>query len=354
MLFSHGDTAELQGKEWFYLELRNDETTEVTARRLMLALPNILRDTPCEIFIPIGKRDLDVYELKTGNFLFIRSTSAKALWRLRTITGVLGLVCAGDSNKITDVIPMADSYVQSVIQECEKECQARCEGIQSGSFVRVLDGVARDFCGHVDGINGDTVTVRIEFITRRLVLKTPLLNLLNLSHVEEARRVFYYGPLIESLPAGDLHLIAGDLKFNDVFPVFEKKLPTPDRRRLNSTTEFVRKQIASGNIIPREIIRLLLEGYQNKTVNPVKSLFIAFNVMKEQLVDYFEEKDGVRLTWWQVHKKYGGEYKVSAKVMSEFSSDLPLVTPPDKLAKDGRTIRFRKANAPYQCTAGVP
>jgi len=96
MILTYKEVSILQGRPWHIVELRNPRMIEPTLRRLGKALPSIFRDDPVEIFVPVVKRDLDVFELSTEVYAFARSTSFSALFRLKSVTGVAGLVTAGD------------------------------------------------------------------------------------------------------------------------------------------------------------------------------------------------------------------------------------------------------------------
>src|SRR5271157_2370894 len=115
MIITHGDVSRLKGLSWFLIELRSEKTIEPTMRRIGNALPGIFRDEPVEIFIPIFRRDLDVFEMKTQCYIFARSTSFAALLRLKSVTGVVCLVTEGESNRPSQAIVVEDSYVQGII-----------------------------------------------------------------------------------------------------------------------------------------------------------------------------------------------------------------------------------------------
>ena len=61
-------------------------------KRLGKALPNIFRNDPVELFVPVVKRDLDAFELSTQDCIFGRSTNFQSLLRLKTVTGIVGLM----------------------------------------------------------------------------------------------------------------------------------------------------------------------------------------------------------------------------------------------------------------------
>src|SRR5271157_4708214 len=140
MLLTYGDCTKLKGKEWCMLEVRSEKTIEPTLRRIGKAIPAIFREDAIEIFIPVGKRDLDVFDLEAAAYLFVRSANFQGLLRLKTITGVVSLVTVGDSNRPSGVIKVVDAEVQPLIQAAEKRFREQSLGIGVGSFVRVLNG----------------------------------------------------------------------------------------------------------------------------------------------------------------------------------------------------------------------
>ena len=197
MLLEYGNIGLLEGKEWYMLDIGNEKTIEPTMRRVGMAAPTLFRNHALEIFIPVFKRDLGVFEMKTGAIVFVRSTSFQGLVRLKRITGVQTLVTEGDSILPSKAIKVEDDYVQTIIAESEKEFLSRSVGIEVGSFVRVLNGNTRDYCGVVEAVSDGRGTVRIILNTKNIVLNTPVRNLLNISHVPDSQRVYYFCPLVE-------------------------------------------------------------------------------------------------------------------------------------------------------------
>src|ERR1700683_1594130 len=161
MILEHGDTAQLQTLPWYMLELHSEKSPEPTIRRICRSVPTIFRDDPLEVFIPILNRGLDTFELATGPYLFVRSTNFKSLARLKTgVTGVVGLVTAGGSNHASRAIPVDDAYVQNLIAETEARFRSWSESIEVGSFVRILNGDTRDYCGTVEALDDTLAIVR--------------------------------------------------------------------------------------------------------------------------------------------------------------------------------------------------
>jgi hypothetical protein len=195
VIIEHGNVEKLKGVQWHMLELGSGKI-ENMLRRIGNAMPALFKNEPAEVFVPIARQDLDVFELKSP-YLFVRSTAFSSLLRLKQITGVVSLVTEGDTNRPSKAIPVEDSYVQGLIKQAEEEHRRRAIGIEVGSFVRILNGETRDFCGVVEIIGDGRAVVRVTLRTKSILLETPIRNLLNLSHVPKEQRVYYYGPLVD-------------------------------------------------------------------------------------------------------------------------------------------------------------
>jgi len=316
------------------VELRSEKTIEPTMRRIGKAIPNIFRNDPIEIFIPVFKRDLDVFEMKTGCYVFVRSTSFSSLLRLKTITGVVSLVTEGDSNRPSKAIPVDDAYVQSLIVQAEEEFLNRGVGIEVDSFVRVLNGDTRDYCGVVEAIGDGKAIVRINLKTKSILLETPLRNLLNISHVPANERVYYFCPLVEGLiidqGAIGLKLIEEDLKLEDVSSpshIQEEHSPEPKRHsRQKTVTALVKRLILIENQHdPMEICRKVVEALKTGDIKVPKNYFIIYCIVKDHLMrDYFRQIDPNISNYREVINKYGKTYKFSAQQISEIDPNLKI------------------------------
>ena len=208
MIIAHSDTRQLSGTPWYMLELSTDRAEmrpdsewhhriEGIFRRLLEQAPKLLADSPAEIFLPIVKRDLAFCELSFP-YIFARTEPWTKVRTLLSVKGVKYVYC-DNSKQPPKPIPVADDYVQALIAESERAHQAQCSGIGPGSFVRILDSHLRGFCGTVESIRGSRAVVRIRLKTKRILVETRITNLLNLNHVPESRRVFYYCPLVAEL-----------------------------------------------------------------------------------------------------------------------------------------------------------
>ena len=73
----------------------------------------------------VKRRDVGVYDLASGPYVYVRSNDFKALLRMRTVTGLVGLVTECDNNRASDAIEIDDDYVQGLIKADESEHAAR-------------------------------------------------------------------------------------------------------------------------------------------------------------------------------------------------------------------------------------
>jgi hypothetical protein len=334
MILEYGDVTKLKNEPWFMVELRSEKTIESTMRRVGKAIPNIFRSDPIEIFIPVFRRDLDVFEMKTGCYVFVRSTSFQSLLRLKTITGVVSLVTEGDSNRPSKAIKVDDSYVQSVIAEAEEEFRNRGVGIEVDSFVRVLNGDTRDYCGVVEAIGDGKAIVRINLKTKSILLETPLRNLLNISDTPINQRVYYFCPLVGELVKefGDagVKLIKEDLKLEDSpvpTQVQEEHSHEPKRHsRQKTVTALVKRLILiESQHDPMVICKRVVEALKTGDIKTPKNCFIIYGIVKDHLMrDYFRNIDPAISNYREVISKYGKSYKFSAQQISEIDPSLKI------------------------------
>jgi len=334
MILEYGNCALLNNEPWYMVELRSEKTIEPTMRRIGKAIPSIFRGDPIEIFIPVFNRDLDLFEMKTGCYVFVRSTSFQSLLRLKTITGVVSLVTEGDSNRPSKAIKVDDEYVQSVIADAEEEFRKRAIGIEVDSFVRVLNGETRDYCGVVEAIGDGKAIVRINLKTKSILLETPLRNLLNISQVPADRRVYYYCPLVDELvrerDGEGLRLIEEDLKLEDgaaPLDLPEEIHHEPKRHsRQKTVTALVKRLILIENHHdPMTICKLVVEALKQGDIKIPKNYFIIYCIVKDNLMrNYFRKIDPSISNYRDVINKYGKPYKFSAQQIAEIDSSLKI------------------------------
>ena len=355
MILEYGDIAKVQGLPWFMMELRSEKTIESTMRRVGKALNGIFRHDPIEIFIPVVKRDLDVFEMSTGPYVFVRSTSFNALLRLKSVTGVVSLVTEGDTNRPNKAISVEDAYVQSLIKEAEEQHRKRAIGIEVGSFVRILNGETRDFCGVVEIIGDGKAVIRVTLRTKSILLETPVRNLLNLSHVPKEQRVYYFSPLVEGLfrdnPETATAMVEEDLHLDESVPmpevVEEPPVEEPKKHsRQRTVTALVKKLVLiEGMHNPMDIAKAVVKALHNKEIKAPKNLFIVYCIIKDRLrQDYFAKIDPSLSNYRDIIKKYGKDYKFSANQIAKIDADLGIPVQTVEICKDGRSREARKAS----------
>src|SRR5208283_5070132 len=318
---------------WFMMELRSEKTIESTMRRVGKQLGGIFRHDPIEIFIPVVKRDLDGFELSTGPYVFVRSTSFNALLRLKSVTGVVSLVTEGDTNRPNKAISVEDAYVQGLIKQAEEEHRKRAVGIEVGSFVRILNGETRDFCGEVEIIGDGKAVIRVTLRTKSILLETPVRNLLNLSHVPKEQRVYYFSPLVSDLfrdnPETATAMVDEDLHLDETAPVVEQVVEQPTdepkkHSRQRTVTALVKKLVLiEGQHNPLEIAKCVVGSLKKKEIKAPKNLFIVYCIIKDRLrQDYFAKIDPTLTNYREIIKKYGKEYKFSAAQIAKIDPGL--------------------------------
>jgi ribosomal protein L32 len=352
MILLYGDTAKVKNLTWYMLELRSEKTIESTMKRVGKALHGIFRNEPVEIFIPVVERDLDVFSLSTGPYIFVRSTSFSCLLRLKQITGCVSLVTEGESNRPSKAIPVEDSYVQTLIKQAEEEHRKRAIGIEVGSFVRILNGETRDFCGHVEIIGDGKAVVRVTLKTKSILLETPVRNLLNISHVPPCMRVFYFGPIVEqlfkdadeakALIEEDLHM---DESAQPVEAIEEQPAGEPKRHsRQRTVTALVKKLVLiEGQHNPMEITKIVVAALKRKEIKAPKNLFILYCIVKDRLMkDYFKKIDPGIKNYRDAIKKFGREYKFSASQIAKLDPELGIPVLTQEVCKDGRSREARQ------------
>jgi hypothetical protein len=332
------------------IELRSEKTIEPTMRRIGNAISGIFRDEAVEIFIPVFKRDLDTFEMKTQCYIFARSTSFNALLRLKSVTGVVCLVTEGESNRPSKAIPIGDDYVQQIIGEAEEEFRQRGQGIVVGSFVRILNGATRDYCGHVEIVNDGQACIRVDLKTKSLLIETPLRNLLNLAHVPVDQRVFYYCNLVDELAKdGMVGLVEEDLQLDDSSPALDSVVegdgqeePKRHSRQRTVTALVKRLVLLDKETDPMRIAKLVVAALKKKDIKAPKNLFIVYCIIKDNLLKgHFKTLDPTLTNYREVIHRYGKQYKFSANDIAKLDSglDIPVVTV--EVCKDGRSREAR-------------
>jgi transcription antitermination factor NusG len=350
MILTYGDVSKLQGQKWHLMEIRSEKTAENILRRIGNSLQDIIKDGACEVFIPVGERDLGVYTLKTSSYIFIRSTSKKELTKFRTITGVLGILCDGEQQRIDKALTVDDEYVQGLIKECEDSFRMAPTGISVGSFVRILDGLDRGFCGKVVSLERDYALVMVELKTRRLLIETPIHNLKDLSSVPPEQQVFYYSDVVkeyvQEYEEEALLMLQQDLKFKLEVPVFEED--TEDNveekkikyGRQKTITAIAKRLMYDGVKDPKVMILAILDEIKNQNIKKPKSIFILYFVLKQIIMETLFKDDPKVKSYKDVISLYGEQWRISPKSIKELDTDdmIPLKSESDPKASKRNSV----------------
>jgi hypothetical protein len=340
LILTFGDTSSFGDMQWYMVELRSERTVESTLRRLGQQLRKIFRDTAVELFVPIQIRDLHNFELSTGNYIFARSPVFTRLLAMRQVTGVVGLVCEGDARHPSRAIPIDHTFVKATIEQAEMTFLERARDIDVGSFVRIVDGEMRDWCGTVTEVRDGVAAVRVEIKTKIMLVETPVRNLLDKSFVPEPLRVFYYGELVEGLETlGLAHLLEDDLHFSPEDTQGEddglEATPPTKHGRQQTVTALVNRLIVTGtldpNVIGREVLQALMEG----TLKSPKNLSIVHGIIKSRMIeDHFKALDPTIKNYRDVVERFGPAYKFSLQdlVKLDPGTGIPLTTEEDSEA----------------------
>jgi hypothetical protein len=348
MILTFGDVSCLKGQNWYLLEIRSEKTTENIVRRIGKAIPSLLKEGGCcEVFIPIEQRDLDLFTLRTGSYVFIRSDKKRELQKFKSVTGVVGLFCHGDQQRIDKAVVVDDAYVQGLIQEVETAFLARPFNIQIGSFVRIIDGFDKGFCGFVISIQEGFAIVQVDLKTRQMLIETPLLNLLCLDDVPDEQRVFYYAhELISSYVTefGDEALtnLSKDRKFVHDTVALPVEVELEEKKvkygRQKTVTAMAKRMIFSNISNPRLIIKEILLAIKEERIKKPKSAFILYSVLKQTLMETLFAEDNRIKTYKDVIKYYGEEYRFSPKMISDMDKEglVPAKSEPNSRQKKNR------------------
>lgn len=192
MLLHYNRSQKLRGTDWRVCEMTSaDESerlddAEIIFRRMCSSIPEIFGREAVEIFLPF-----DAARQLRAEIFFVRSTSAKAIGQMRFIRGLGTLSAARRSSSLRFSAVVSDKYVQWLIRKARKDHERRSAGVAVGSFVRIMDGFVREFCGTVQRIKGNMATVEVRLFSRSFTVRTPIGNLQNLSRVRIANRTFY-------------------------------------------------------------------------------------------------------------------------------------------------------------------
>ena len=344
MLMKYGDTSSIQDPQWCRLELRSERTLGPTLKRLGKHILTNFEDNPVEVFIPVQRRDHENFELLSDCYIFIHSDAQDKVRSLRGVVGVANLLVDDRTRKPMKV---DDSYVQEIIQEARERHEAAILTIQIGSFVRILDGESRDYCGHILDIDDNLAHVKIILKGRVLLVETPVGNLMSLDHVPEEHRVYYYCDVVENFLAEDpsnLELVMVDLTEDSpthktvVFPLRKAK---KHRSRHETVTAFVRRAIEShrqedGILVPSSIdmVQLMhdtLDAIASDDIKKPKTAHIIYSIVKRNMVDDVYASDPTIKTFRDVIRRSKSLFKL--ELIEEEAKKRGIVFPGDLICR---------------------
>lgn len=309
MILTYKDCRKLAGTPWKMLELRSDHTTEKTLHRLGSQIPGICGPEPLEIFVPVTRRDLDTYVLETVNYIYARGKDS-VLFRLKNVTGVVGLVTTDDTQSMRKAVSVPDEYVQERIKALEAVHRDRGSKIVCGSFVRILDGETRDYCGTIVSMSSGMACVLIELKTKQMLIETPVGNLVDLSSVPVQKRVFYYNPLVDAVHEA---LIREDLVHAPPEVYKNSEVKTPYRRtwsRAQTASAMVVMLVSNDHkILPLHAGIACLKAMKDGLIRPVKNLNILYCIIKEEMLLRFRKESKKIKNWRSVIREKGAQYK---------------------------------------------
>ncbi len=188
MLIQQGRVSSLGRRSWVGVELVSEARTEESVLHLAQWAGKALRGQPFQLLFPVRSRDLDGLRMLSP-YLFARSLEVELLKSVSSLYGVQGLVSDGSGKPLE----MSDDFVQGVIHESRGAATSWSNGIKRGSFVRVLLGREHMLCGHVRKIVAGIADVELSMKLRTVKLTIPVKALLNLDHVPERDREYFYG-----------------------------------------------------------------------------------------------------------------------------------------------------------------
>ena len=352
MILTYGDVSLLTGLPWFVLELRSERTSEEILKRMGKEAPKTFQEDPLEVFVPVVARDLDVFQLSTENYIFVRSTSPQKIAKLKHITGVVQILCEGDTQRVSKFIPIDDEYVQGLIEEAEKRHLTSSSSVRVGSFVRILDGYTKDFCGEVMSIGHGYACVKLDLKTKIILVETPMSNLLDLSHIAAESRVFYFSPpvaeFVEHFENDATAILAEDLKFEEhkailgsvplaasVLPTHEAPAPSVKnaRTRQFTVTAELRRALDSGVTHPLDLVKVAAERVRRGELKPTTNLTIFWHTVRSMVFNHLKAtRPDLGLKEYKQVRAIWPDYAVPMSVIKGLLPGIPVKTP-----KDART-----------------
>lgn len=326
---------------WYMLELRSEKTSEETIKRLGKALKERFRGEEAQIFVPVIERDLDTFTLLTECYVFVKADDVYKVAKLRQVTGVQCVVAHEESFHPSKFLKVEDTYVHDLIQKCWNAYNVRSSRIHVGSWVRLLDGQTRNYCGLVLAISGDRALVRIDLKTKILSIETSIHNLLDLSHVPEAHRVFYYSDPVKTFLADhgreaeilirqDLHYSEEDalhLQFPKAPVGTVAGLPPVQRHasREQTPTRFVKSLLEGGERDVQRILALTAEAIKRGTIRAPKHSMILWHIIRGEMVRVMipATPSNPNPTYTDLMERYGERFKLTPNDVHQALPSLP-------------------------------
>jgi hypothetical protein len=327
LILEYLDVSALKGRAWNCVEFATEHTVEATLKRLCYKLPVLFRKDPVELFCPMLKRDLDIFETAASTMMFARSRNTVALGRLCQCTGVLGLVMSDENAyRYKNAIIVQDEYIQTLIAEDQQRHEKLSAAVKIGSFVRIIDGETKGYCGTVESLTNTRAVVLVQ-TTRRVYIDTMRANLLVLD-VPANKRHYYFCSLVE------------DLDDSFLLPIFvEETQPVqllariPTSRDASATQSIIR-MVKTGTHNPLDIATMVLAGFQAGDIQPpVRNLVILATMIKNSLLDWEKQHAHPKWrTWRELALALGEPYKSFSPMQIAAAcpdSGIGIETPPD-------------------------
>ena len=335
----------IAASHWYMLELRSERTSEETIKRIGKALKRSFLTEGAELFVPVITRDLDTFILLTECYIFVRADDVQKIAKLRQVTGVHGVVSKGESLNPSKFIKVEDVYVQELIQRCWDAHNARASAIRVGSWVRIIDGQTRNYCGLVVSIYGNRTMVKVDVKTKVLTIETSLHNLLDLSDVPEAHRVFYYSDPVKKFledygPEAEAQL-KQDLVYNETearaFLLPASGLPTNPSQaspleeviqhisREQTPTRFVKSLVEGGERDTQTILTKTVAAIRAGTIRRPKNALILWHVIRGAIVKVLAPVpvEGKTVTYTKLLEGFGLSFRLFPSDVHAAMPELP-------------------------------
>lgn len=336
----HNPGKPLTTPHWFMLELRSERTSEETIKRLGKAVTTLFKGEEVEVFIPVVNRDLDTFVLMTECYIFVRADDVTKVAKLRRVTGVQGVMSQDGSTRSNKFLKVENDYVQGLIRTCLEHHLRRAQGLTPGSWVRLLDGQCKGYCGTVLTIAEGRALVRIEKKTKIIHQDTSVHNLLDMSHIPEGHRVFYYcstvkhfleeaGTEAEEALRPDLKFDEAELKAflaceepNTVVEPTDGATLKEHSSREQTPTRFAESLLKGDETRIGVILAKTVEAIRSGAISAPKNATILWHVLREKVVAFHREKHNTpRQTYRSIEHIYG---KLTPTMVHEAIPELPL------------------------------